>query len=120
MKYILFLQQIKINNLFYIILILILFFIKTFILFFLGYFYPGTGSADNLGKRKGYCINIPWNISDYCPGNEEYIYAFERLILPILKNYSPEVILVSAGYDSAKNDPLGNAVLTKDGFWYMT
>jgi histone deacetylase 6 len=49
------------------------------------------------------------------PDDNEYIYAFERLIFPILKKFDPELMIVSAGFDSAKGDPLGDLGVTQDG-----
>lgn len=49
------------------------------------------------------------------PDDSEYVYAFERLIFPILKEFDPELMIISAGFDSAKNDPLGDLGATQDG-----
>lgn len=49
------------------------------------------------------------------PDDSEYIYAFERLIYPVLKEFDPELLIVSAGFDSAKGDPLGDLGVTQDG-----
>jgi len=56
-------------------------------------------------------VNIPWDISDsknaITVGTDEYIYAFERVALPIITEFSPEFIIISAGFDAAEGDPLG-------------
>jgi len=56
-------------------------------------------------------VNIPWDVgyseNAITAGTDEYIYAFERIALPIIKEFSPEFIIISAGFDSAEGDPLG-------------
>lgn len=44
---------------------------------------------------------------DGIPGYDDYVYAFDRLLGPIIKEFAPDFIIISAGYDSAKGDPLG-------------
>jgi hypothetical protein len=93
-----------------------------------GSFYPNkTGKTNELGKGEGlgYNINIPWNNQCYKGdksfiGDDEYYYAFENIILPALKEYKPDIILVSCGFDAAENDPLGKMSLTPIGYSYMT
>jgi len=78
-----------------------------------GSFYPKSGSVTNCGKGagKGFSVNIPWDVgyseNAVTAGTDEYIYAFERVALPIIKEFSPEFIIISAGFDSAEGDPLG-------------
>lgn len=91
-----------------------------------GSFFPGeSGALKNLGSKKGegYNLNMPWNSSrtDNAkhPDDSEYIYVFERMVYPVLKDFSPELLIVSAGFDSAKGDPLGGLSVTQDGYSYM-
>ena len=49
------------------------------------------------------------------PDDSEYVYAFERIIFPVLKEFDPELMIISAGFDSAKGDPLGDLGATQDG-----
>ena len=87
-----------------------------------GKFYPGggAGSAKKIGEKggKGFNINIPFDVSGM--GNDEYIYIWENLIFPIIQEFAPEIILISAGFDSAEGDPLGGFKLTPAGYAYMT
>lgn len=88
-------------------------------------FYPGSKDADpscvGIGPGIGYNINIAWNTQfGDTIGDDEYIYAFNALIQPILTEYNPELIIVSAGFDCARNDPLGGLDVTPNGFYYMT
>jgi acetoin utilization deacetylase AcuC-like enzyme len=68
-------------------------------------FYPGTGASDEIGADagRGYTINVPMPAG---MGHDEYLYAFDRLIMPALVAYEPTIVLVSAGYDAHRDDPL--------------
>ena len=54
------------------------------------------------------------------PGSAEYIYLFERVLYPICKEFNPDFVLVSSGFDSARKDPLGGIDVTAEGYAYMT
>jgi len=72
-----------------------------------GKFYPGTGSIKNNFSN---ITNIPLNNSD---GTDEvYLKAFTANIIPELKQFAPKLIMVSAGFDAADGDLLGNYSLT--------
>ena len=53
-------------------------------------------------------------------GDSEYKAAFDRIIIPIVKQFDPELILVAAGFDAAAADPLGDYILTAEMYAYMT
>ena len=53
-------------------------------------------------------------------GDAEYVYLCENLLLPILREFQPELILISSGFDSAVDDPLGGFCITPQGYSYMT
>jgi len=53
-------------------------------------------------------------------GSDDYIFAFERIVLPIVKEFAPQFILVSAGFDAALGDPLGRLSVTSECYSYMT
>jgi acetoin utilization deacetylase AcuC-like enzyme len=82
-------------------------------------FYPGTGWYDEVGEGdgKGYTINIPMT-----PGMDDmdYYRVFDDVIRPASRLFRPEVVLVSAGYDIHKNDPMGSMEVTERGFARMT
>lgn len=82
-------------------------------------YYPGTGAAEEIGigKGEGYTINVPLPA-----GLEDMAYAtvFNDLLIPIARQYKPELIILSAGYDIHKNDPLGGMGVTNECFAYMT
>jgi acetoin utilization deacetylase AcuC-like enzyme len=65
------------------------------------------------GKGLGFTANIP--MPDSCR-DDDYIYAFETIVEPLITWYAPELILVSAGFDAHENDPLGSMSITTNGF----
>ncbi|MDP9152582.1 MAG: histone deacetylase [Myxococcota bacterium] len=81
-------------------------------------FYPGTGDVDETGdgEGKGYSVNIPLSAG---AGDAAYRAAFERVVLPVVASYAPELILVSAGFDAAERDPLAQMELSADAFGWM-
>jgi histone deacetylase 6 len=82
-------------------------------------FYPGTGAADEVGgpHARGRTVNVPWAAG---MGDAEYLAAFDRVLLPIARSFRPEIVLVSAGFDAADGDLLGQMRVTPDGFAAMT
>ncbi|KAL4468281.1 hypothetical protein ABPG72_015817 [Tetrahymena utriculariae] len=85
-----------------------------------GAFYPFE-SGDLSKNGNGFNINIGWNTSTFqSAGDDEYIYAFESIVMPALNEFQPEFIFISAGFDSAANDKLGRCQLTNVGYEYMS
>jgi len=82
-------------------------------------FYPGTGAADEIGEGEGtgFTVNIPLTAGG---GDSVYRGAFDRIVLPVLEQYAPELLLVSAGFDASARDPLAEMNLSERGFGYMT
>jgi acetoin utilization deacetylase AcuC-like enzyme len=82
-------------------------------------FYPGTGSADErgFGEGEGATLNCPMPAG--C-GDREYISLFENPIAPAVRAFRPEIILVSAGFDAHRDDPLAQMEVTSAGFGRMT
>jgi acetoin utilization deacetylase AcuC-like enzyme len=78
-------------------------------------FYPGTGAVEETGIKQGegYTINIP--LPAGC-GNIEYLRAFDDLVVPAAQTFMPEWILVSAGFDAHRRDPLGGMEVSEEGF----
>jgi acetoin utilization deacetylase AcuC-like enzyme len=83
-----------------------------------GFFYPGTGGAREVGKGKGegFNVNVPLStgVSD-----AEYGNIFEKFLKPIALEYQPQLVLVSAGFDTHYDDPLGGMEVTEKGFARM-
>lgn len=82
-------------------------------------FYPGTGDATEVGdgEGKGATVNVPLSSG---AGDAEYAAAFERIVLPVLDEHRPELVLVSAGYDAHRNDPLAGMRLDAGSYARMT
>lgn len=81
-------------------------------------FYPGTGAADEIGEGegKGFTVNVPLTAGG---GDGVYRGAFERVILPALEDYRPDLVLVSAGFDASARDPLAEMSLSPGAFGWM-
>ena len=81
--------------------------------------YPGSGALQEIGNGpgEGYTVNIPLS-----GGQNDMSYAaiFNDIVAPVARQYQPEMILVSAGYDICIGDPLGSMAVTDAGFAYMT
>ncbi len=81
-------------------------------------YYPGTGAVEEggVGQGEGFTVNIP--LPAGC-GDEEYLRIFKEIVIPIGGKYKPEWILVSAGFDPHRRDPLGGMDVTERGFGVM-
>jgi acetoin utilization deacetylase AcuC-like enzyme len=78
-------------------------------------FYPGTGSLDEIGEGEGtgYTMNFPLPA---LAGDGVFLYLLEEAILPALTAYQPELCIISAGFDAHERDPLGDLMVTTEGF----
>jgi acetoin utilization deacetylase AcuC-like enzyme len=78
-------------------------------------FYPGTGRAGEVGEGggRGLTVNVPLRAGS---GEDLYAAAFAGVFLPVLREFGPDLILVSAGYDAHRNDPLGGMALEDGSF----
>ncbi|WP_299983257.1 histone deacetylase [Desulfobacula sp.] len=81
--------------------------------------FPGTGifTETGLGAGEGYTINLPIP-KGY--GDAEYTSIFECVLAPVAERFAPELILVSAGFDTHKDDPMGGMLMTAPGFAGIT
>jgi acetoin utilization deacetylase AcuC-like enzyme len=78
-------------------------------------FYPGTGAAHETGRGpgQGATVNVPLPAGTDDAGYER---AFQERILPALREFAPQALLLSAGFDAWQNDPLGGMRVTAEGF----
>ncbi|KAF8712206.1 Histone deacetylase, partial [Rhizoctonia solani] len=87
-----------------------------------GEFYPGGtyGSMNSvgLGAGKGKSVNIPWPEGHM--GDADYMYAFLNIVMPIAYEFAPELVFISAGFDAAAGDTLGNCEVTPECYAHMT
>src|SRR5512137_735014 len=77
--------------------------------------YPGTGRTDEVGEdgAQGFTVNVPLPSGT---GDEGYLMAYREILKPIALEFKPDIVLVSAGQDPHKDDPLGGMRLTSAGF----
>ena len=85
-------------------------------------FYPhsieGNYTHVGVGKGVGKTINIPWQTCGM--GDADYLHIFTQIIMPIGYEFCPDFVIVSAGFDAATGDPIGECMVTSDGFSQMT
>ncbi len=82
-------------------------------------FYPGTGAREErgVGEGVGFTLNIPLPAGS---GEQLYLEAFDREVVPALRKYCPDVLIISAGFDAHRDDPLANMLLTEQTYRAMT
>lgn len=82
-------------------------------------FYPGTGPAHDIGSGAGagYTVNVPIEVG---ATDGDYKVIFDTIVTPVLRQYKPDLLLVSAGFDAHERDPLAGMRVTTAGFTAMT
>jgi len=82
-------------------------------------FYPGTGNAEERGEAKGvgFTLNAPLPAGS---GDAEYKKVFKEELRPAAKAFQPDFVLISAGFDAAQDDLLGQMKLTPEGYAALT
>jgi len=82
-------------------------------------FYPGTGTAAERGAGKGlgYTVNVPLPAGT---SDREFLRAFREGLEPAARNFQPDFVLISAGFDAHRSDPLGGMNVTAEAFAEMT
>jgi acetoin utilization deacetylase AcuC-like enzyme len=82
-------------------------------------YYPGSGSLQEVGAGagEGYTINVPLS-----GGQDDRSFAaiFREVVVPVIRQFNPDFIIVSAGFDTYFGDPLGTMAVTEQGFAAMT
>ena len=80
--------------------------------------FPGSGALEELGRGDalGYTVNLPFPEG---LGDGDYALAYERILVPVARHFRPDLILVSAGFDAHRDDPLGGMELTESGFAHL-
>jgi acetoin utilization deacetylase AcuC-like enzyme len=81
-------------------------------------FYPGTGSRAETGEGdgRGHTINVPLSAG---ASDGAYAAAFTEIVAPLAAEYAPGLLLVSAGFDGHRDDPLGGMGVTERGYRFM-
>jgi len=78
-------------------------------------YYPGTGALHEVGEAdgRGFTVNLPMPAG---LGDGEYGRAYRQIVEPIGRAFDPQLVLVSAGFDAHRSDPLGGMGVTAAGF----
>ncbi|MEI6668093.1 MAG: histone deacetylase [Acidobacteriota bacterium] len=78
-------------------------------------FYPGTGRVSEVGDGagEGFTVNVP---IEGGATDRDYDVVFDHIVAPVVERFSPELILVSAGFDAHERDPLGGMRMTAAGY----
>ena len=81
-------------------------------------YYPGTGAAEEIGTGPGggFTVNLPLESGGT---DADYHHVFDRVVVPVLRQFSPDLVLVSAGFDAHERDPLATMRATDAGFAAM-
>ena len=82
-------------------------------------YYPGTGAAEEVGRDagRGFTVNLPLEVGAV---DEDYQAVFAGVVIPVLGQFEPDLVIVSAGFDAHERDPLGGMRLTTPAFAAMT
>ena len=82
-------------------------------------FYPGTGarSETGIGRGNGATVNCPMSAG---ADDADYLAAFSEQILPKIDAFKPDIVLISAGFDAHRNDPLAEVCLSTEMYRWMT
>ena len=81
-------------------------------------FYPGTGAPEETGRAegRGYTVNVALSAG---ADDAAYAASFERIVAPVISQFDPDLVLVSAGFDAHRRDPLAAMTVTDDGYAAM-
>jgi acetoin utilization deacetylase AcuC-like enzyme len=82
-------------------------------------FYPGTGAAEDVGRGKGlgYTVNVPLEAG---ATDDDYREVFKAVVTPVIDQFKPELVMISAGFDAHERDPLARMRLSTAGYASMT
>eukprot|EP00753_Platysulcus_tardus_P006223 PLAT14035.1.p1 GENE.PLAT14035.1~~PLAT14035.1.p1 ORF type:complete len:857 (+),score=463.87 PLAT14035.1:251-2821(+) len=81
-----------------------------------GRFFPYTGAPEDC--CEGTAVNLAWPVAGL--GDADYMLAMQHVMLPIAREYAPDLVLISAGFDAARGDPLGGMQLSPAAYAWMT
>jgi acetoin utilization deacetylase AcuC-like enzyme len=82
-------------------------------------YYPGTGAATEvgIGQGRGTTLNSPMAAGGT---DDDYRRVFDETLVPALTAFRPEALIISAGFDAHKDDPLAGMKLTAEGYTHLT
>ncbi|WP_435159663.1 histone deacetylase family protein [Haladaptatus sp. DFWS20] len=81
--------------------------------------YPGTGEIEEIGEAdgKGMTLNVPLPAGS---GDPEYRTTFDELVAPAIVEFDPDLLLVSAGFDAHRHDPISRMRVSTEGYGMLT
>jgi acetoin utilization deacetylase AcuC-like enzyme len=81
-------------------------------------YYPGTGAAGEIGRDagRGFTVNLPLEVGAV---DEDYRAVFASVVTPVLRQFEPDLVIMSAGFDAHEDDPLGGMRVTTPAFAAM-
>ncbi|KAK3127469.1 hypothetical protein QOZ80_7AG0573790 [Eleusine coracana subsp. coracana] len=79
-------------------------------------FYPATGTEKEIGKDagKGFNVNVCWKHPEIW--DVDYLAVWDHVLIPLIEEFVPDIILISAGFDAGKDDTLGGCNVSQSGF----
>jgi len=82
-------------------------------------FYPGTGAAEDVGRGNGagFTVNIPLEAG---ATDGDYREVFDSIVIPVIDQFRPELVMISAGFDAHERDPLARMRLSTPGYTLLT
>jgi acetoin utilization deacetylase AcuC-like enzyme len=82
-------------------------------------FYPGTGAASEVGRGEGvgFTLNIPLEAGAQ---DNEIERKYAEQVVPVVRDFKPDLLMISAGFDAHEQDPLGQLRMTTEGFGRLT
>lgn len=82
-------------------------------------FYPGTGAATDIGRGKGagFTLNIPLEAGST---DGDFLDVFNALVIPVIDQFKPDLMMISAGFDAHERDPLARMRLSTTGYAMLT
>jgi acetoin utilization deacetylase AcuC-like enzyme len=81
--------------------------------------FPGTGIPGEVGSGEGEGFNVNLPLPPMS-GDSEIQYCFTKVIMPVLEQYDPEILLISAGYDAHERDPLASLNFSTQAFTWLS
>ena len=81
--------------------------------------YPGTGEVSETGDGDGELATMNVPLSAGC-GDPDYLYAFDEAFVPALERFDPDLVLVSAGFDAHRHDPISRMRVSTEGYALLT
>jgi acetoin utilization deacetylase AcuC-like enzyme len=82
-------------------------------------YYPGTGAAEEVGQGQGagFTVNVPLEAGST---DGDYQEVFKVIVIPVIDQFRPELVLISAGFDAHERDPLARMRVSTAGYAWLT